>query len=294
MSQDFKKIGIIGKYANTEIGSQLCALSDYLLARGCEVHIDQGTVDALRSDFPNANNISREDMGQLCDLIIVVGGDGTLLNAARSLTRFNVPLVGINLGHLGFLTDIPWDHYQDKLDEIFDGQYTVEDRMLLQANIIRDGTSISESIAFNDVIVHKWEEARMLEFSTTINGKFVNVQRSDGIIVSTPTGSTAYALSGGGPVLNPALKAILLVPICPHTLTQRPLVVDSESVIEITISEEGHARAQVTCDGQINLGVTAGDKIRVSQFNGKVTLLHPQDYNYYQILRTKLHWGIRL
>ena len=294
MTQAFKKIGLIGKYANTEIGENLVELAQYLKSKEATVYLDQGTADSLGTDFVQAEALNRDQMGEQCELIIVLGGDGTLLNAARSLTKYDIKLIGINLGHLGFLTDIPWDNYQQKLDEIFNGEYHIEDRMLLQACIIRDGVTISESIAFNDVIVHKWEEARMLEFETTIDNKFVNVQRSDGLIIATPTGSTAYALSSGGPVLNPGLNAILMVPICPHTLTQRPLVIQSDSEIEITISEEGHARAQVTCDGQINLGVTAGDRIHVKKFDGKVSLLHPHDYNYYEILRAKLHWGARL
>ncbi|MDH5257512.1 MAG: NAD(+) kinase, partial [Gammaproteobacteria bacterium] len=233
----------------------------------------------------------RQEMGESCDLVIAMGGDGTLLSAARSLSSYSVPMVGINLGTLGFLTDIVASQTKEKLSEILDGQYIAEDRLLLNVKIIRDGEQINESIAFNDVVVHKWEEARMLEFETIIDGGFVNTQRSDGLIIATPTGSTAYALSGGGPIVHPTLNAFLLVPICPHTLSQRPLVVHGDSSVDVTVSTSGHARAQVTCDGQINLGVIGGDKICIKKLEKKVTLLHPLDYNYYEILRAKLHWG---
>ncbi len=239
----------------------------------------------------NADVMSRHDMGEQCDLVIVLGGDGTLLSAARSLAKFDVPVVGVNLGTLGFLTDIPAPQVTERLSEILDGKYIADERMFLHVSIMRDGEEINESIAFNDVVVHKWEEARMLEFETVIDGLYVNRQRSDGLIISTPTGSTAYALSGGGPIVQPSLNAFVLVPICPHTLSQRPLVIDGNSKVELTISTSGHARAQVTCDGQINLGVMAGDKISISRLDASITLIHPEDYNYYEILRAKLHWG---
>ena len=230
-------------------------------------------------------------MGEHCDLVIAMGGDGTLLSAARSLAKYGVPMVGINLGTLGFLTDIAACQTYDKLSEILDGHYIKEERLLLRVVILRDGEQINDSIAFNDVVVHKWEEARMLEFDTSIDGSYVNKQRSDGLIIATPTGSTAYALSGGGPIVHPTLNAFILVPICPHTLSQRPLVIAGDSEISVTVSTQGHGRAQVTCDGQINLGVIGGDVIRVSKLDKKITILHPENYNYYEILRAKLHWG---
>lgn len=292
MSDNFQKIGLIGKYADSKKGEHLQSIADHLLAQGRELYLDQSTAEVLSLDGVNA--LTRDEIGEQCDLAIVVGGDGTLLNAARSLARHEVPLVGINMGRLGFLTDISLNEYAAKLDEILSGEYQMEERLLLQVKVIRDGAVISESIAFNDVVVHKWEEARMLEFETCIDGGFVNSQRSDGLIIATPTGSTAYALSGGGPIIHPNLQATVLVPICPHTLSLRPLVVDGKSTVEITISEGGHGRAQVTCDGQINLGVIAADKIQVTRHPQPVKLLHPRDYHYFEILRAKLHWGERL
>lgn len=285
-----KLIGLIAKKgANADLADHLKNVAAFLQEKGYEVVVDDNTAKTCQTHEITA--MSRQDMGVHCDLVIAMGGDGTLLSAARSLAKYGVPMVGINLGTLGFLTDIPACQTYDKLAEILDGRYIKEERLLLRVVILRDGEEINDSIAFNDVVVHKWEEARMLEFDTAIDGSYVNKQRSDGLIVATPTGSTAYALSGGGPIVHPTLNAFILVSICPHTLSQRPLVVDGESEISVTISTHGHARAQVTCDGQINLGVIGGDIIRVSKLDQKITILHPENYNYYEILRAKLHWG---
>ncbi|MDH3325993.1 MAG: NAD(+) kinase [Gammaproteobacteria bacterium] len=290
MPNEFKKIGLIAKkYANADIGEHLSNLANFLKDRECEVYVDNSTASIFQSQ--NLNAMTRQEMGEKCDLIIALGGDGTLLSAARSLSTYGTPMVGINLGTLGFLTDIAASQTNEKLSEILDGKYIAEDRLLLNVQIIRDGEQINESIAFNDVVVHKWEEARMLEFETIIDGGFVNTQRSDGLIIATPTGSTAYALSGGGPIVHPTLNAFLLVPICPHTLSQRPLVVHGDSKVDVTVSTAGHARAQVTCDGQINLGVIGGDMICIKKLEKQITILHPVDYNYYEVLRAKLHWG---
>jgi len=290
MPRNFKTIGLIGKkYANADIGECMTNLNNFLKERNLEVFVDENTAKVFSSS--NLKSLSRQKLGEQCDLVIAMGGDGTLLSAARSLAKYEVPMVGINLGTLGFLTDIPASQINQKLSDILDGKYFEEERILLDVKIMRDGEQINESIAFNDVVVHKWEEARMLEFDTTIDGRYVNKQKSDGLIIATPTGSTAYALSGGGPIIHPTLNAFLLVPICPHTLSQRPLAVHGDSYVEITVSTSGHARAQVTCDGQINLGVIGGDTICVKKLETKITILHPEDYNYYEILRAKLHWG---
>lgn len=288
--KNFKTIGLIGKkYANADLSNHLKSVASFLKDKEYDVIVDDNTAAACNThDIPA---MSRQEMGERCDLVIALGGDGTLLSAARSLAKYGVPMAGINLGTLGFLTDIPATQINEKLTDILNGHYVEEERLLLHVVIRRDGEDINESIAFNDVVVHKWEEARMLEFDTTIDGGYVNKQRSDGLIIATPTGSTAYALSGGGPIVHPTLNAFLLVPICPHTLSQRPLVVHGDSNIAVTVSTSGHARAQVTCDGQINLGVIAGDSIHIKKLDKKITILHPEDYNYYEILRAKLHWG---
>ena len=290
MSDSFKKIGLIGKFANTEIGDHLRGLASYLLERQREVAIDLGTAENLKIDMDNVDVLDRNALGEQCDLVIVIGGDGTMLNAARSLAKFDVPLIGINLGHLGFLTDIPWELYQSKLESILAGEFTMEKRLLLKAEIIRDGAVISENIAFNDVVVHKWEEARMLQFDTHIDDRFVNTQRADGLIISTPTGSTAYALSGGGPILYPNMLAIALVPICPHTLSQRPIVLPSEQRIEIQLNQPGSA-GLLSFDGHSRAVLNCGDRIVVTRHQKNFTLLHPAGYDYFHILRAKLKWS---
>ncbi len=292
MKNSFTTIALIGKYADSELGAHLQAVADYLQQQGRRVVLDRGTHNGL--SIEHVEVIEREQIGRECDLAIVMGGDGTLLNAARSLAPYDVPLVGINRGRLGFLTDIHADQFTEKLGEILAGRYQCEERLLLRMQILRDDVILSENIAFNDVVVHKWEEARMLEFETFIDGAFVNSQRSDGLIIATPTGSTAYALSGGGPILQSSLNAIVMVPICPHTLSLRPLCVSGDSRIEIVISESGHARSQVTCDGQINLGLIANDRVLIQRYDKTIRLLHPEDYNYFEILRRKLRWGEKL
>ena len=219
----------------------------------------------------------------------IVGGDGTLLNAARNLIDFNVPILGINLGRLGFLVDISPDDLVQRLDDIFAGKYEEEHRILLNAVVHHKDGRTSESNAFNDVVVHKWGVARMVETETYINGKLLSSMRADGLIVSTPTGSTAYALSGGGPILQPDLDAMVLVPICPHTMSFRPIVIDGESKIEIMVKDT--AKAQLTCDGQINFGLASGDKVLIQRKDQVVRLIHPCKHDHYEILRAKLRWG---
>ncbi len=217
-----------------------------------------------------------------------------MLNAARSLAEHDVWLLGINLGRLGFLTDISRTDIKKYLDEIFAGEYQQEERFMLRATIIRNQEEILEEKALNDVVVHKWKIARLVEYNTYVDGAFVNTQRSDGLIVSTPTGSTAYALSGGGPILHPSLNAIVLVPICPHTLSNRPIAVSGGSRVEIELDKEQDTIAQLTCDGQTTLELRPGDRIIISRKNRPIRLIHPADHDYYTTLRTKLHWGKEL
>ncbi len=289
MADNFKRVGIIGKYADPTVGASLQTLTDYLAARNLDIVLDEATAEVWSGH--GLTVVSRETIGEQCDLAIVVGGDGTLLNAGRSLAPYDIAIAGVNLGHLGFLTDISPTEMEQKLDEIFSGQYNEDERFLLHCTVLRDGEHISESVALNDVVVHKWDVARMLETETFVNGQMVNNLRSDGLIVSTPTGSTAYALSGGGPILQPCLNAIVLVPICPHTMSNRPIVVDGNNVIEIVVRGSGHAHAQVTCDGQINFGLVSGDRVRIRKAEHKVRLIHPVDHDHFHILRAKLHWG---
>ncbi|MDH5178871.1 MAG: NAD(+) kinase [Gammaproteobacteria bacterium] len=288
MSQQFRKIGLIGKYGDTGIGDTLLRLSQFLQDREREVVLEKNTAATINNNtLPTAG---LDEIGVQCDLAITVGGDGSLLNAARNLIEYNVPILGVNLGRLGFLVDISPHELEERMDEILNGKFEEEHRILLEATIHhKDGTS-SHSDAFNDVVVHKWEVARMIETETYINGKFLNAMRSDGLIVSTPTGSTAYALSGGGPILEPDMDAMVLVPICPHTMSYRPIVIDGDSEIEVIV-KKSTAKAQVTCDGQINLGLVSGDRVVISKKRRVVRLLHPCRHSHYETLRAKLHWG---
>lgn len=291
MATNFNNIGVIGKHGAPNTGGVLKELLAYLKRRQLHVMLDKLS---LATENLEEEYVERDALGKSCDLIIIIGGDGTLLSAARSLVDYEVPLLGINLGRLGFLTDVAPHDLQQTLDKILEGEYQEEQRALLHARIIRDHQLVNESVAFNDVVVHTGSVARMIEFETYINGQFINVTRSDGLIVATPTGSTAYALSGGGPIVHPSLSALILVPICPHTMSYRPIVVDAESRVEILVGEDNQALAQCTCDGQIDLGLKNGDKVVIEKTAHPIRLIHPPNYNYYGILRAKLHWGKRL
>ncbi len=289
MTHPFRVVGLFGKHSDPNVADTLAALRDRLRSHALDVLVDEQTATVLPdADVPIA---SRDHLGEACDLIIVVGGDGTLLEAARTFADAGVPLLGVNLGRLGFLVDVSPDTMADALERILAGNYTMEERFLLESRVLRGGREVSQGHAFNDVVVHKWQVARMIEFDTYIDGVFVNDHRSDGLIVSTPTGSTAYALSGGGPVVQPHLEALVLVPICPHALSNRPLVVDSASEIEIVMRAGKHVEARITCDGDVNYALVAGDRVRIRRKERKVRLVHPPDYNYFGILRAKLLWG---
>ncbi len=285
----FNTIGVITKPQAESARVTLQSLFDFLANKNCTVFIDEHIPDSINTH--QFEKLDRKEIGERCDLAIVVGGDGTILNAVRSLSQADVPLLGINVGRLGFLADISPDNLEDSLNEILAGSYHEEQRFLLEMQVYRDNKLIFEGDAFNDVVVHIRDVARMIEFETRINDEFVNHQRADGIVVSTPTGSTAYALSAGGPILHATLDAITLVPISPHTLSSRPLVVNDEAQIDILICNTKEGIAQATCDGHMSTDVHVGDHIKVKRKTKKITLLHPANHNYFEILRAKLHWS---
>ena len=285
----FRSIGVITKPNAESARETLLSLLGYLNGKGCKVILDEQITDDLNQHgFKRAD---RNTIGAECDLAIVVGGDGTILNAVRSLVHANVPLLGINVGRLGFLADISPDALEKSLDDILDGSYHEDQRLLLEMKVYRDDKIIFEGDAFNDVVVHIRDVARMIEFETRIDDEFVNHQRADGIVVSTPTGSTAYALSSGGPLLHANLDAITLVPISPHTLSSRPLVVSADASIDIMVCNTKEGIAQAPCDGHLSSDVHVGDHIKVKRKKEMITLLHPKEYNYFEILRAKLHWS---
>lgn len=289
MASQFRTIGLIGKYADPGIAGTVRAVAGQLRQRNLTILADEQCRPYLEDAGEPA--ATRETIAAQADLIVVIGGDGTLLNAARSFADASAPLLGVNLGRLGFLAELSPEQLDGALGAILEGQYQAERRNLLETAIARDGQEIAGSNALNDAVVHKWDMSRMIELETWIEGAFVNTQRSDGLIVATPTGSTAYALSSGGPLVHPELDASLLVPICPHTLSFRPFLVPGHCEIRIRILDGSHANPQLTCDGQVNLGLLSGDEVVVRRKAHPVTLLHPADYDYYQVLRAKLHWA---
>jgi len=284
----FEQIGIIGKRDDTSVTPTLLALVRHLQNRGVQVLLDAVTLQVLHP--PGAKHLPREELVNQAKLIIVVGGDGSLLSAARSLGTAKTPLLGVNRGRLGFLVDVSPNRMRKILDEVLSGQYHQEKRHLLHAQVTRDGEIISEDTALNDIVIHSRTLPRMLEFETTVDGRPLNNHRADGFIVATPTGSTAYALSGGGPILHPTIPAMVLVPICPHTFSDRPLVIDANCTVNIRIRPDSMP-PMVSWDGQTNIDLNPGDEIQVAYRDHSITLIHPQDYDYFEILRDKLHWG---
>lgn len=285
----FKKIGIFGRQRTRGIIETLHALITLLQHLKYEIIVEQETSQLLTDS--TLKNLPRQEMGKHCDLIIVVGGDGSLLNAAHAVVDDNVPILGINRGRLGFLTDIHPTELQSKVKEVLNGQFTEEKRFLLTAKIENDGKTLHQENALNDVVLLPGDVAHMIEFDVYINDQLVSPHRADGLIVATPTGSTAYALSGGGPIIEPSIEAVVLVPMFPHTLSSRPLVTTAESTIKITIGAHNETSPQVSCDGQRRIAIAPGSTISITKKKQLLRLIHPISYNYFHTLRTKLHWG---
>ncbi|QKQ24556.1 NAD(+) kinase [Candidatus Ruthia endofausta] len=271
----FNTIGIITKPNDSVSEDTAIELREFLSTQGVSMVFDDKSI------------------AQQADLIIVLGGDGSLLSTARSFVDNNIPILGINLGRLGFLADVPLTDMLDIVSEVLNGKYTKEKRCLLSCQIERNNEALDNFLALNDVVIHRKEHLKMVEFDVYIDDKFVNNQRADGLIITTPTGSTAYALSSGGPIMHPGVNVIGLVSICPHTMSHRPLLVsgDSEVVIQVKDSDNG---AIVSFDGQTSVAIKAGQDIRVRQHSSLIHLLHPKDYDYFEIIRSKLHWSRKL
>lgn len=288
MSQSFHTVALIGKYQSPDVAGAVLSIAGFLRERGLAVWIEQGTASSigLVGEFATA---TYDEIGDQADLALVLGGDGTMLNTARRLSEHAVPLVGINQGRLGFLTDISRNEALAKLSEILDGRYTEESRAMIDAEVLRAGHRVFHTLALNDVVVNKGDLGRMIEFDLLIDGEYVYTQRSDGMILTTPTGSTAYALSANGPILHPTVGGIALVPLCPHALTARPVTLPDTCRIEIVLLPPHDAR--VHFDGQTRFDARAGDLVRVTRSPKAVRLLHPEGYSYFAMLREKLHWS---
>ena len=286
----FKNIGLIAKRGDTQVNDCLEVLINFLHKRELNIMIDAASAKLLSQDHHLSIAANTETLGIHCDLIIVIGGDGTLLRAARSLAKHEICLLGINLGRLGFLTDLCPTEISQYLGEILEGAFLEEYRFLINAEVYRNKQGLFHCNALNDIIIHRGSLSHMLTFDTTINGHFVNRQRADGLVIATPTGSTAYALSAGGPLIHPSLNALVLVPICPHTLSSRPLVVDGDSCVQITISHEQVGPAQLTGDGVLCQELLPGDSVVIEKHE-HIRLIHPQGYDHYATLRAKLGWS---
>jgi len=280
----FRRIALIGKLPSAGIAASLRELTDYLRGRGCEVLVEQHTAKAL-----GVRGADYETLGSGSDLAVVVGGDGTMLAAARNLVRHHVPVVGVNQGRVGFMTDIGHEDMKSGIGAILDGKGTLEERTLLDAEILRGGAAVLRTIALNEAVLGKGAEARLIEFEVSLDGEYLYTLRADGLVVATPTGSTAYAMSAQGPILHPAVPAFALVPLNPHTLSARPVSVSDRSVIEIKLLRGVDVRAHF--DGFSLTDMSEGDRLVLKRSADTVRFVHPPGYRYFATLREKLRWS---
>ncbi len=284
----FNIIGIFTKQHDKRIDATLNTLITHLNKHNVRIMVDEPGAKLC-----NRDGFCHEEMMQQINLAIVVGGDGTLLHTGRILANYGIPILGINLGRLGFLVDVLPIDMCIIINQVLSGEYIKEERTLLKAEVYRGKELLGEDDALNDVVFHVRNEVRMIEFTTHINDTFVNTQRADGMIIATPTGSTAYSLSSGGPILHPGLDAVVFVPICPHTLSHRPIVIQASDSIKIQLCEGRNGDARISFDGQSHIDIVPGDYAIIQKKQRSMTLIHPKNYDYYHILRAKLHWSVQ-
>ena len=289
---EFKKIGLVGRPDHAGVVDSLSRLLVFLGDRALDIVMDEATTGLL--DKPDVTSCVLAEMSQHCDLVIVVGGDGSMLNIARYMASEQIPVIGVNRGKLGFLTDILPEEIDIRIEEVLSGHYSIEKRFLLDAYIRKGGAETYLGSALNDVVLHPGKAAQMIEFELFVDDRFVYSQESDGLIVATPTGSTAYALSAGGPIMHPDLDAVVLVPMYPHSLSSRPIVVDGDSEIRLVVAEKESLQPQVSCDGILYYTAASGDEILVRKKSMPLLLIHPPNHSFYQACRSKLGWGSRL
>ncbi len=290
--QTFNYIGLAGRLSTQKAQLTTHKLIDFLRKNDVEVIISKELSELLnRTDVPSGDD---HFLGTHCDLVIVVGGDGSMLGAARAMVDYGVPLLGVNRGRLGFLTDIMPKEIEEKVLDVLNGDYISEQRFMLEMVAQRDGEAFGHGHALNDIVLHPGRHVRMIEFELYVDGEFVYSQSSDGLIVSTPTGSTAYALSGGGPLMHSSLDAIGLIPLNAHSLTSRPIVISGNSEIRLLLGDKSTTIMHVTCDGQIYQRARPNDEILIRKKEQQLTLIHPSDHNYYETCRRKLGWGKHL
>jgi NAD+ kinase len=287
MSKEFKTIALVGRYRDSRVAEPMSLLARHLTDTGIVVIANPSVAAQL-----NVQAREESDLASACDLIVAVGGDGTMLYAAELGRSQGIPLLGVNRGRLGFLADVTPAEMIQSIDRVLRGEYSRESRLLLDASIVAADGSITTAIALNDVVLQRRDTGRMLDFETRIADRYVNTHSGDGLIVATPTGSTAYALSCGGPIIQPQLEAVVVVPICPHTLSDRPIVVPATGLrIDVRLLAREETRAEVTADGHSLGAFEPDDRLTISRSDSCITLIHPPGYDYYEILRSKLHWG---
>ncbi|MEM7543382.1 MAG: NAD(+) kinase [Pseudomonadota bacterium] len=285
----YSRVGVVAKQEDAAVRPALAKVVAILAGKGVEVILENESA-ALIGDYRGPST-DLETMAGRVDLVVSIGGDGTLLHAAGRIFPKTVPIVGINLGRLGFLTDLAKENIEASLEEVLSGRVDAEQRAVLGCELIRGNDVIAHGNGLNDVVIQKWNTARLITLSTYVDGKFLHSQRSDGMIIATPTGSTAYALAGGGPILDPNLDAVVLVPICPHTLTNRPIVIGASASIEVTVATDRGDESRLTCDGNDISDLLPGDRIGIFRHSQTMTLLHPRGHDHFSTLRAKLDWG---
>ncbi len=283
-----RSCALVGRFTDPRVAESAQAVLAHLAARNVAVRVDARTPLA---GSPGTTGVAEDQLGEAVDLMIAVGGDGTLLYAAGLVARHGVPLLGINRGRLGFLTDVMPQDIPACLDAALEGRLDADERPLLAACLYQSGGATATALALNDIVLQKFATGRMLDFETRVAGNYVNTHAGDGIVVASATGSTAYALSCGGPIIEPQLDIVVLAPICPHTLSDRPIVVSGRSAIEIRLLERPDTRAQITCDGVVLGSMVPGERLQIRRAAERITLLHPPGYDYFRLLRSKLHWG---
>ncbi len=292
MTQPYKTIGLIGKPNHRGATATITALHNYLTENNYQVLVESCVAASI--DINDISICSLTDIGDQADLAIVVGGDGYMLGAARVLACFDIGVIGVNRGNLGFLTDLSPNEIIEPLAKILAGESRSEQRFIIDAEVYRHGKLKSSNSAVNEAVLHAGKVASMIEFEVYIDNSFMFSQRSDGLIISTPTGSTAYSMSAGGPILTPNLNALSLVPMFPHTLTSRPIVVDGDSEIKLILANENQESLQISCDGHVILAVMPGDEVIIKKSPYTIRLVHPLDHDYFNVLRSKLSWGNKL
>ena len=293
MKKKFNVVAIVARRLTDRILESITKIDSLLNEMGIQTLLEEKVLSALKLNRGDGV-VTRAELGGVADLVIVVGGDGSILGVSRDLAGSGVPVVGVNRGSLGFLAAIAPGDIEEKFEQILSGDYSIEDHFLLQAQVFRDDVLVSSSTALNDVVVNPSSMSRMMEFDLLVNEEFVYNQRSDGIIVASPTGSTAYSLSAGGPIMHPRLDAVVVVPMFPHTLTSRPLVVSGDSTVMVRIIDAAEGAPQLSCDSQINLPLEVGDVVKVGKSEEPLNLLYPAGHSFYESCRSKLDWASRL